>query len=296
MKIIGKIHFILGLSGLVHWYIGGELIGESQTILIMYGWLFFQGIYCMSSETNIVEIGQGELSYKNLVAISCIYFFLVVIFSGWREILLWRFSNPGPFNLSHMFAAMPANNLSWLPNDRLSLVTKTLRVVYSTGYLLPLFVPVFASILRRRYEKAWQYLLSGHVLQILLVTPIYMLIQVEEVWYISGMPDPMLRTFYTHIEQQFMVSWCFPSMHTSIAVASLLVALQEPYRFFKWFWCTYCVVIIISTIWLGIHWTIDVVAGIGVAFVAVYGANCIVFSLWFQRTFLSRMQKKYSLL
>ena len=70
----------------------------------------------------------------------------------------------------------------------------------------------------------------------------------------------------------------FPSLHTSLAVVVMLFAWRSRQEYPRWFpiasFVTSCVVF--STMYLGIHWLIDVIAGVLLAVGSVIGAERIV--------------------
>ncbi|MFA9416208.1 phosphatase PAP2 family protein [Natrinema sp. HArc-T2] len=70
----------------------------------------------------------------------------------------------------------------------------------------------------------------------------------------------------------------FPSLHTSLAVVVMLFAWRSREEYPRWFgissFVTSCVVF--STMYLGIHWLIDVLAGVLLALGSVIGAERIV--------------------
>lgn len=70
----------------------------------------------------------------------------------------------------------------------------------------------------------------------------------------------------------------FPSLHTSLAITVLIFAWYTRKEYPRWLGvCTFFVVsIVISTMYLGIHWAIDVVAGVLLAMVSVYLARQFV--------------------
>lgn len=70
----------------------------------------------------------------------------------------------------------------------------------------------------------------------------------------------------------------FPSLHTSLAVTVLLFSWQSRREYPRWFLITSFVVpsLLISTMYLGIHWLVDVVAGILLGVWAVYAAERLV--------------------
>lgn len=99
------------------------------------------------------------------------------------------------------------------------------------------------------------------MLQFPLILPFYNLILLHEVWYVNKQPDLLHRVFADENSLLVAVMNCFPSMHTSISFAMLLLALREKDRIFKYMMVTYCSAIIFSTLYLQIHWVIDVIAG-----------------------------------
>ncbi|MCC3377716.1 phosphatase PAP2 family protein, partial [Cohnella sp. REN36] len=80
-----------------------------------------------------------------------------------------------------------------------------------------------------------------------------------------GHPDGMARNFTP--EQAALWSMnCFPSMHTSVSFAILLLALREKGKLFRRMMVTYCSLVIFSTMYLEIHWIIDVIAGMALGY------------------------------
>lgn len=70
----------------------------------------------------------------------------------------------------------------------------------------------------------------------------------------------------------------FPSLHTSMAVAVLLLAYHSRAEYPRWFLFAAIVApsVVLSTMALGIHWFADVVAGVVLAFVSVESARWLV--------------------
>ena len=70
----------------------------------------------------------------------------------------------------------------------------------------------------------------------------------------------------------------FPSLHTSLAFTALLFAWRSRREYPRWFLIASFVVpsIVFSTMYLGIHWLVDVVAGVLLAVWSVYTAERLV--------------------
>ena len=96
------------------------------------------------------------------------------------------------------------------------------------------------------------------------------------------MPDTVESLLYTtHPQAQLLTRQVnvntnvFPSLHSSLSVTVAALAWQTRDRYPRWTaiasWIGLSVVI--ATMYLGIHWVIDVIGGIGLALVSVYLAG-----------------------
>lgn len=162
-----------------------------------------------------------------------------------------------PFNDGAIFRIYKNNTLTWF-----------LRLVYNNGFELAAIVPIYRAIICKDFRKMIRYLLSAHVLQIFLISPFYIIFHLQEVWYVLGQPDGLAR----HLSPQAAAGWtlnCFPSMHTSIAFAMFLLTLREKDKIFKFVWGFFCLSVIYSTLYLEVHWVIDVIAGLILAYCTV---------------------------
>ncbi len=70
----------------------------------------------------------------------------------------------------------------------------------------------------------------------------------------------------------------FPSLHTSLSVTVLLLAGLTHEEFPRWTPIAAVITasIVASTMYLGIHWLVDVIAGVVLAVASVYGAQAVV--------------------
>lgn len=70
----------------------------------------------------------------------------------------------------------------------------------------------------------------------------------------------------------------FPSLHASLSATVLLLAVATRVELPRWtvFAAFLATNVVISTMYLGIHWLVDVLAGVVLAVVSVYGASVIV--------------------
>jgi membrane-associated phospholipid phosphatase len=194
----------------------------------------------------------------------------------WNEVVYWQLgARIHLLDLDALFKAIPGNNGWMFRVIQTPWLTNYFRWIYANGFTLPVLIPVFRSFLAKDSIKMIRYSLSAHVLQFLLIFPFYLLIHVNEVWYVLSHPDRMARDL-SAADAAIVVVNCFPSMHTSIALAMLLLAWREKDRLFRWGWTIFCLSIVYSTLYLEIHWVTDVVAGIILAIVAVILGDWII--------------------
>jgi len=194
----------------------------------------------------------------------------------WNKVVYWQMGTRAHLlNLDALFTAIPGNDGWMFRVIQTPWLTSYFRWIYANGFTLPVLIPVFRSFLAKDYLKMMRYSLSSHVLQFILIFPFYLTIHVNEVWYVLGQPDGMARNL-SAADAAVVVVNCFPSMHTSIAFAMLLLAWREKDQLFRWVWTIFCVSIIYSTLYLEIHWVTDVMAGIVLAIVAVKLGDWII--------------------
>ena len=197
----------------------------------------------------------------------------------WNDVVYWQLGTRAHLlDLDNLFKSIPGNNGWMFRVIQTPWLTSYFRWIYANGFTLPVLIPVFRSFLAKDYLKMIRYSLSAHVLQFVLIFPFYLTIHVNEVWYVLGQPDGMARHL-TAADAAVVVVNCFPSMHTSIAFAMLLLAWREKDKFFRWVWTFFCLSIIYSTLYLEIHWVTDVIAGIFLALAAVKLGDWIINSI-----------------
>lgn len=194
----------------------------------------------------------------------------------WNEVVYWQLGTRAHLlDLDNLFKSIPGNDGSLFRIIQAPWLTAYFRWIYANGFTLPVLIPVLRSFLAKDSLKMIRYSLSAHVLQFILIFPFYLTIHVNEVWYVLGQPDGMARNL-SAADAAIAVINCFPSMHTSVAFAMLLIAWREKDKLFRWVWTFFCLSIIYSTLYLEIHWVIDVIAGIILALIAVKLGDWII--------------------
>jgi membrane-associated phospholipid phosphatase len=130
------------------------------------------------------------------------------------------------------------------------------------------WIAVVRSLIAFDAFKTARYALAAHVLQFPMIMPFYAAIRVDEVWSVLGHPDPLQRGWSDEVRLDLGAN-CFPSMHTSVAFAILLLALREKSRTYRVMMVTYATAIILSTMVMQVHWVVDVLAGLALGWAAV---------------------------
>ena len=206
-----------------------------------------------------------------VLAIPFIFFIKYINVHGyefWGKMLSWQISRGIVIDLNPIFASIPFNDASFVRIFKNDTLTGFLRLVYNNGFVLPLLVPVYRAFIALDFKKMLRYALSGHIFQVFLITPFYLIFHLQEVWYVLGQPDGLARNLSAQAAAGVTLN-CFPSMHTSIAFAMFLLVIRENNKIFKYVWGFFCLSVIFSTMYLEIHWVIDVLAGLLLGYLTV---------------------------
>lgn len=203
--------------------------------------------------------------------ILCVPFFIFLIYINthgyeiWGKILKWQIAKGAVIDLNPIFRKIPFNDSSFARIYKNETLTWFMRLVYNNGFVMTAIIPILRSVIAKDFKKMCRYLCSAHVFQIFLISPFYLLFHLQEVWFVLGHPDGLARNF-TKLQAAGWTLNCFPSMHTSISFAMFLLVLREKDKIFKWVWGFFCLSVIYSTMYLEIHWFIDVIAGLILAY------------------------------
>ncbi|AGY75904.1 phosphatase PAP2 family protein [Clostridium autoethanogenum] len=206
--------------------------------------------------------------------ILCIPFFAFIFYieqhgyAFWGKMLSWQISRKIVVDLNPIFSKIPFNNGSFARIYKTETLTWFFRMVYNNGFVLPVLLAVYRSTLAKDFKKMLRYILSAHVVQIFLITPFYLAFHLQEVWFVLGQPDGLDRQLSPSAAAGVTLN-CFPSMHTSICFAMFLLVLRERNKIWKCVFGFFCLSVIFSTLYLEVHWVIDVFAGMILAYVTV---------------------------
>ena len=186
-------------------------------------------------------------------------------YSFWGKLLSWQISKVIVIDLNPIFSKIPYNDGGIFRIYKSETLTWFLRLVYNNGFVLPVLVPIYRAAISKDFGKMLKYALSAHIFQVFLITPFYLVFHLQEVWYVLGQPDRLGRNL-SPIQAASVTLNCFPSMHTSIAFAMFLLVLREKNKAFKFIWGFFCLSVIFSTLYLEVHWVLDVVGGMVLAY------------------------------
>ncbi len=212
-------------------------------------------------------------------------FYLIYNYGGsmWEKVITFQTENVRHyFQWNEWFNSIPFNDAAWARIWQPEWLTKYFAWVYMNGFTLSYWICVIRAFFTKDVKRLALYSLAGYLLQVPLILPFYNTILLQEVWFVQGTPDLLARDLTP--EQQYSTAWnCFPSMHTSIAFAAILLSWREKSRWYKWVIGIYCWSIIFSTLYLKIHWVIDMIAGMLFAYGCVKLADLIVKSKFFDK-------------
>jgi membrane-associated phospholipid phosphatase len=151
-------------------------------------------------------------------------------------------------------------------------------VVYIAVYPFTLWFSVLYFFWCREVG-AMRTLVLGLVIVYMVALPFYLFFPVSNVYTFFDSVSA-LEVVIPGVEQFFYstTTWnnCFPSLHTAMTLMVAVSVWQTGNRRFGWFTWLIAVLVIISVIYLAIHWIVDVVAGI----LVVFGVSFIL-QRWF---------------
>lgn len=234
-------------------------------------------ICLMGVRKDQVDIDWKRFFVVGIPLLGIFYYFYGTGNGLWWKIANWMFeNNRHPWNWDNFMRSIPLNDAAWARYFNSPIADKIMVWVYNYGFVLSLWICIVRSFWTRSVKKMLSYALSGHLMQFPLILPFYNLILLREVWWVKGQPDLLGRQFATQNELLVNVMNSFPSMHTSISFAMLLLALREKDRIFKYMMVVYCSAIIVSTMYLQIHWVLDVIAGMVFAYGVVKLSDLLI--------------------
>lgn len=176
-----------------------------------------------------------------------------------------------PWDLTEAMAAVGGVLVQWIQRLQHPVLTHSLTFIYII--LLPVFG--FASIIiyaARKDLDSFRRLVIGLTINYMVAVPFYLLMPVKEAWALGPEIQNLIPLVYERFEIDYRpmsgLTHCFPSLHTSLSMTCALVAGRSGDRRMAWVFGVGTGLVVFSTLYLGIHWPIDLVAGAVLALAA----------------------------
>jgi len=267
LRLIGSYYYVtVGIiflvMAIINWYF--------HMILVQYTGYILLVSFTSLTVSNEIRREVNKRKFLIIAVPYIIFIFTIFIYGNniWHYVLKWEMSRTITFNINHLFTEIPFNNASFTRILRPAWFTVYMKLVYVNGFALSVLVPFYRAVLSIDFKKMLRYTLSAHIFQVFFITPFYVTFYLQNVWFVYGHADPLARNM-THAQAAQSTLNGLPSMHTSIAFAMFLLVLRERTTIFKWVWGFFCLSVIYSTMYLEIHWVIDVIAGMIFGFLIV---------------------------
>lgn len=170
----------------------------------------------------------------------------------------------------------------WLQSHATPTLTAYFSFVYIYGYVFILVFPLIAYF-SLSDTRPLRETLAAYTLNYLIGLVVYALIILYGPRNIA--PELAQGLLYeTYPEYQNLTSQVnrntntFPSLHTSLSTTVALLAHRTRDEYPRWYYVAtfFAASIAFSTVYLGIHWVVDVIAGIVLAYVCVQLASELV--------------------
>ena len=188
------------------------------------------------------------------------------------------------FEITYLLAAYDAGVVAAIQSIESQAATAYFSSIYVYGYVFLLIFPILAYV-SLSDRKPFQRLVVAYSLNYFLGLTLYIL-------FIAYGPRNWDPTLY----QNFLYDWVvtssgtsneyltsevnsrtnvFPSLHTSLSATVTLFAYKTRDAYPIWFGIAIVLAasIIVSTMYLGIHWAVDILFGLGLAGISVYVAE-----------------------
>ncbi|MFZ5825969.1 MAG: phosphatase PAP2 family protein [Bacillota bacterium] len=155
--------------------------------------------------------------------------------------------------------------LEWPP------VTHLLTFVYVILFPLLMLAGLLVYAANRDLA-AMKNLVYGYWVNYLVALPFYLWVPVKEAWAggagIRFLIPEVFPGFEQIVRPHSGLDNCIPSLHTSLAITYALVAWRQGYRRLAIVLSVCAGLVMLSTLYLGVHWLLDMLAGVALGVVA----------------------------
>lgn len=170
---------------------------------------------------------------------------------------------------------LEGSTVLWVSQHAVPALAFVLAVIYIGIYPFILwFTPLLFLLSDQR--QAMQTFAVGLLLVYLIALPFYLFLPVTNVHTFNGVPSALeaaIPTVDTFFYATTTVNNCFPSLHVAVALFTALTVWTTDNRRFKVVTAVVAGAVVVSVIYLAIHWIVDVVGGILVATAVFYLVN-----------------------
>jgi uncharacterized membrane protein len=141
---------------------------------------------------------------------------------------------------------------------------------FTTYFYVVVFTAVMAASIGiytfERNYKLFYAVCYATMINYLIAIPFYLFFPIREVWDFNPTVHLLITDVFPRFEQEYRpmsgINNCFPSLHTSISVSMAVIAHRSGNVFWRRFTKFSASIIIFSIFYLGIHWLIDMCAGV----------------------------------
>lgn len=158
---------------------------------------------------------------------------------------------------------------TWTPWIQHNLEHPLLTVVTTYVYVILFSVLLFVSLFIYHHEadrRSLYGLLYAIGLNYLLAIPFFIVIAVNESWTIHDEIRFLIPGIYPGFEEQYRhfsgLDNSFPSLHTSISITMAVLAWRSANRRLAVVCFTSAAIVLFGIVYLGIHWYLDLLAGL----------------------------------
>ena len=187
------------------------------------------------------------------------------------------------FEITYLLAEYDAGIVAAIQSFKSGVLTLYFSSIYVYGYVFLLVFPVLAYVALSD-SKPFQQLVVAYSINYFIGLALYILFVAygPRNWFLAEGAAAYENLLYTtSTEYEFLTSEVnsrtnvFPSLHTSLSATVAAFAYKTRDVYPVWFGITIvlAISIIISTMYLGIHWAVDILFGLGLAGLSVYVAE-----------------------
>lgn len=186
------------------------------------------------------------------------------------------------WNVTALIHGLEGSTVAWIQSFAIPPLTALLGAVYVYGYAFLIVFPLVGYFLlrdSRHFERTASAYAVNYALGVVLYTlfvsygPRNVMPDLVSPLLFSQYPEARLLTVEINANTNV-----FPSLHTSLATTVAILSWQTRDRLPRWppIAIPLALAVLLSTMYLGIHWLTDLVAGVGVAVLSVAAASVVV--------------------